>query len=110
MTGITSRFMGLATAGAVAALVLSGCDGMARTQEEREQHFEDARQEKNDATMDAIRAQGIEIEQIELPKEFETLSKGSYAITLDTEQGPRDCIANVAYTTHGARNVILACD
>ena len=105
MAGITSRFMSLATASAVAALALSGCN-----QEGREQHFEDARQERDDAAMDAIRAQGIEIEQIKLPKEFGDLSKGPYVITVDTEQGPRDCIANVAITTHAGRNVILACD
>jgi hypothetical protein len=49
------------------------------------------------------------LRRIDIPAQLYQLDRGSYEITLQGEDGPRRCIANVVSTTHGAKNVVLDC-
>ena len=72
--------------------------------------YEDRQHEKQEQILESIRSKGIEIGKINLPAEFSQLSQGSYEVTITSENGTRDCIANVIKTTHGRTNITLNCD
>ncbi|MBU0801053.1 MAG: hypothetical protein KKA05_08615 [Alphaproteobacteria bacterium] len=86
---------------AIAALVFSGAD--------KEHETVADRLAREQAEAAAQIAPAFNLKRIELPDNLRQLERGAYEITVQGENGPRDCIANVILTTHGARNVVLTC-
>ena len=88
----------------IAAAGLAGCGDLGKS-------YQELQAEKQEEAMEAIRTSGIDIEKINLPKEFYDLNKGFYELKkFKTPNGERDCIANVVQTTHSYKNVILTCN
>ena len=80
-----------------------------------QESLEAAQPESADASMQgkarsSLEEKGWTVKPLEIPEEFEALSKGVYEVTMPTEDGPRDCVATVIRTTHGIKNTVFACN
>lgn len=95
--------------GVVSAIFIAASVGQGDSLTPAERQRLDIEHSQNE-TIDILASQGITVAPIQVPAEFYNLQRGSYEVKIPTESGERDCIANVVITTHGRKNVILACN
>ena len=102
--GLAGVAIVMAVGGGLYSMVMPDEDGM--TMSEREQYNRELLQ---DEAIESLGEKGWTVSPVEIPEEFNALSKGVYEVTMPTEDGPRDCVATVIRTTHGIKNTVFAC-